>query len=147
MSYAAVANASGFDEVWTNNTVILGPPSIDAIANTTVVPDSASPTVPAPAFPTKGYLQLPDCDRTKISPSPTPDPHAAPIPKTAGNKLYIGDYTGFSIQCGKEQVNFGDWQQLGQDSRSELFSTVPSEDELSSLARVLLGLEHACTNC
>lgn len=111
MQYASVANASGYDEHWSNNTVVLGAGS--------------SPRG-------DGYVDLQPCDLRDLD-----DP---PVPMMSGNVVY-SPAAKLTVRCGKSDVPFATWQASGEDVGTQVLHQIPSDEVLVDLARHLLRLD------
>ena len=119
MLYAAVANASGYDEFWTNNTVVLG-----AATAATHTHSSSGPC----------YLDMQPCDIDRTS--------SLPSLHLADNTLFVPSDNVAAIHCGKgHAVTFADWQRAGHDVGSKLHVGVPTDDAIVQKAKALLGLD------
>ena len=70
-----------------------------------------------------------------------------PIPTliTSDNKLFIPTSTEpdiiAAVHCGKNATSFADWQSTGHDVGTTITVGIPSDGELTGIARALLGLD------
>lgn len=117
MLYKAVANASGYNEYWSNNTVLLGD---------------------APPGTRPGYLDQDPCDLDGTANPPIPslilsDNHIFMPPSCIASNCA-------AVHCG-QRLTFAEWQKAGHDTGSTVSSRVPTDDELVQHAKTLLGLE------
>ena len=116
MCYASVANASGYDERWTNNTVVLGP---------------SGKGTPSRG---NGYTDFSSCDLGNLANPPNP--------ALANNAVWIPEAVDqlFTTRCGGAAVDVAVWQASGRDVGSVFKHGTPGEDTLAAHARQLLGL-------
>jgi hypothetical protein len=115
MCYASVINASGYDELWTNNTVVLGP---------------SGKGTPSRG---NGYTDYSSCDLNNLANPPNP--------ALADNTVWISAAVDtFTTRCGGDAVDVAMWQASGRDVGSVFKRGTPSGDKLVTHARQLLGL-------
>eukprot|EP01051_Picozoa_sp_SAG22_P006704 SAG22_NODE_447_length_10412_cov_7.930088_7_plen_261_part_00 len=113
MMYASVVNASGYDEPWQNNTVVLGP---------AIKPSKGD-----------GYTDFASCNLATPSNPPTP--------LMRGNTVWLPEpVETFSTKCGAATVTLAAWQASGRDLASRFEHGAPSDAELVAKAKALLGL-------
>ena len=120
MCYSSAANASGFDEHWTNNTVVLGPSGAGSKSRG------------------DGYTDYTSCELD--------NPQDPPTPLTANNSIYFsGDVSKFTTGCSgtasnphKTPVPFSIWQASGRDAGSTVVSGRPADAQLRAQAHQLL---------
>ena len=118
MLYASVNRASGFGEVWKNNTVVLGP----AMGPSRGV----------------GYVDFHPCDAHNVVPNTT-----TPAPAMLGNIIHLpnGTDTGhFTVGCGAKGVLFSTWQELGHDHGTTVLIGPPATSDLVLHASSLLHI-------
>ena len=119
MCYASSLGASGYDEYWFNNTVVLGPPNAGASRG-------------------DGYVDFSSCELRNWTDPPTPS--------TANNTIYTesgnvsANCYGTSSNPTKAPVPFAEWQASGRDRGSRVVAGKPSIDALIAHAKTLLGL-------
>ena len=122
MCYASAANSSGFDEHWTNNTVVLGPSGRGSASRGS------------------GYTDYASCELS--------NPQDPPTPLTANNTIYVpGAVSNFTTRCSgtpsnphKTPVPFSAWQASGRDAGSTVAPGRPVDSQLVAQARRLLGM-------
>ena len=113
MCYASAVGASGFDEHWANNTVVLGPPGGASRGD--------------------GYTDFSSCVATNLRDPPTP--------AMADNVVHTPlSPSNFSVGCGKGGVPFASWQADGRDAGTRVVHGAPPAAALVRQARRLLGV-------
>ena len=118
MLYQSVTNASGYAEVWENNTVVLG----------AAMGPSRGP----------GYVDFNPCDAQHTVPNAT-----HPAPAMVGNTIHIPsgtDPSRFTVGCGPKPLLFSAWQGLGHDHGTSVLSGSPTTTDLVLRASCLLRM-------
>ena len=115
MLYANVANHSGFDEHWTNNTVVFTPGARGHQAGPRLfdLGSCTAATLQQKSLGADMWLQ------------------------SSHNTLYSEEAP--VVKCGNEAAPFSKWTAAGQDGGTVVSAVLPSDDALAQMARRLLA--------